>query len=479
MEKRLSGWKRELLRSHGLIADLFVRSEPGAGSLAYLQGLLSGCERKNSWQLAEWMEEATPYRVQHLLDRARWDANAARDQLRDYVLEELSSPDAVLIVDETGFLKKGRHSAGVKRQYTGTAGRIENSQVGVFLCYGSDQGAALVDRELYIPQEWAADRERRSEAGIPETVEFSTKPELARRMIGRALDSGATAAWVAADEVYGHDSKLRRFLEGRQMGYVLAVASDKRLWQSDFMQHRVDAIARSLPASRGKRLSAGFGSKGERLYDWALMQLSKQDGWARALLVRRGIEEKPECAYYLCYARNGKDTLEALVRVAGERWKIEQCFETAKGECGLDHYEVRHWKGLVQAHYTVHAGPCCVICVASAWRKKLQTRKCGSAYPNCAICSPRCYGAGGTALSTYCIGPSGEDDINSEPCAATIESAVRLYLHSIYNCSTRRSRISLRIFFLRIGNLDRCCLLFEPVTRPPRAVLSFAAGKFK
>jgi SRSO17 transposase len=345
MEKRLSGWKRELLRAHGLIADLFARSEPRARSLAYLQGLLSGCERKNGWQLAEWMGEAAPYRVQHLLDRARWDADAARDQLRNYVLEELSSPDAVLIVDETGFLKKGRHSAGVKRQYSGTAGRIENSQVGVFLCYGSGKGAALVDRELYIPQEWAEDRERRSEAGIPETVEFATKPELARRMIGRALDSGAAAAWVAADEVYGHDSKLRRFLEGRQMAYVLAVASDQRLWQSDFMQHRVDAIARSLPAPRWKRLSAGFGSKGERLYDWALMQLSKQDGWARTLLVRRSIEEKPECAYYLCYAPTGKDTLETLVRVAGQRWLIEQSFETAKGECGLDHYEVRHWQG--------------------------------------------------------------------------------------------------------------------------------------
>jgi SRSO17 transposase len=345
MEKRLSGWKRELLRAHDLIAGLFARSETRARSLAYLQGLLSNCERKNGWQLAEWMGEASPYAVQHLLDRARWDADQVRDQIRSYALEELSSADAVLIVDETGFLKKGRHSTGVKRQYSGTAGRIENSQVGVFLCYGSDKGAALVDRELYIPQEWAEDRERRSEAGIPESLEFATKPELARRMIGRALDSGAAAAWVAADEVYGHDSKLRRFLEGRQMAYVLAVASDQRLWQSDFMQHRVDAIARNLPASGWKRLSAGFGSKGERLYDWALMPLSKQDGWARALLVRRSIEEKPECAYYLCYAPSGKDTIETLVRVAGERWKIEQAFETAKGECGLDHYEVRHWQG--------------------------------------------------------------------------------------------------------------------------------------
>jgi SRSO17 transposase len=231
--------------------------------------------------------------------------------------------------------------------------------VGVFLCYGSDKGAALVERELYIPQGWAADLERRRAAGIPDTVEFATKPEFARRMSGCALDppqrprpvagdpgdSGATAAWVAADEVYGHDRKLRRFLESRQMAYVLAVASDQRLWQPDFMQHRMDAIAQSLPASRWKRLCAGLGSKGERLYDWALMELSKQDGWTRALLVRCSIDEEPECAYYLCYAPRGKDTIETLVRVASERWKIEQCFETAKGECGLDHYEVRHWRG--------------------------------------------------------------------------------------------------------------------------------------
>lgn len=345
MEKRLAGWKRELLRAHGLIAELFARSEPRARSLAYLQGLLSGCERKNGWQLAEWMGEAAPYAVQHLLDRARWDAEKARDRIRSYVGEELYRREAVLIVDETGFLKKGQHSAGVKRQYSGTAGRIENRQVGVFLCYASDQGSALVDRELYLPQEWAEDRERRREAGIPEAVEFATKPELARRMIERALDAGAAAAWVAADEVYGHDSKLRRFLEGREMAYVLAVASDQRLWQADLTQHGVDAMAQSLPAPAGKRLSAGFGSKGERLYDWARMRLSQQDGWVRSLLVRRSIEEKPEYAYYLCYAPTGKDTLETLVRVAGQRWQIEQCFETAKGECGLDHYEVRHWQG--------------------------------------------------------------------------------------------------------------------------------------
>jgi SRSO17 transposase len=377
MEKRLSGWKGELLRAHGWIADLFVRSEPRALSLAYLQGLLSGCERKNGWQLAEWMEEAAPYRVQHLLDRARWDADAARDKLRHYVVEELSSPDAVLIVDETGFLKKGLHSAGVKRQYSGTAGRIENSQVGVFLCYGSAKGAALVDRELYLPQEWAEDPERRREAAIPETVEFATKPELARQMIERALDAGAPCGWVAADEVYGHDSQLRRFLEGRQMAYVLAVASDQRLWQADCMQPRVDAIARSLPASAWKRLSAGFGSKGERLYDWALLQLSKQEGWARALLVRRSLEEKPECAYYLGYAPSGKDTLATLVRVAGQRWLIEPCLETAKGECGLDHYEVRHWQGW-HRHITLRMLAHAVLSVLRA-RGEKNSRRTGAA----------------------------------------------------------------------------------------------------
>jgi SRSO17 transposase len=271
----------------------------------------------------------------------------------------LRSADAVLIVGETGFLKKGLHSAGVKRQYSGTAGRIENSPVGVFLCYGSDKGAALVDRELYIPQEWAEDRERRREAGIPDTVEFATKPEFhpsdkdlspGTPEVGTPHDRARIGSWRRGSvgcsrRVYGHDSKMRRFLESRQMAYVLAVASDQRLWQSDFMRHRVDAIAQSLSASQWERRSAGFGSKGERLYDWALMELSKQDGWTRALFVRRSIEEKPEYAYYLCYAPAGKDVLETLVRVAGERWKIEQCFETAKGECGLDHYEVRYWRG--------------------------------------------------------------------------------------------------------------------------------------
>ena len=376
MAKRVLGWKHELLRAHGRIAGLFARSEPRARSLAYVQGLLSACERKNGWQLAEWMGESAPYRVQHLLDRARWDADAARDHLREYVLEELSSPTAVLIVDETGFLKKGLHSAGVKRQYSGTAGRIENSQVGVFLCYASGRGAALVDRELYLPEEWAADDQRCRAAAVPEGTEFASKPELARRMIERALDAGAPFGWVAADEVYGNNSKLRQWLELRQLAYVLAVASDQRLRWPDREQRRVDAIAHTLPSLAWERVSAGPGSKGERLYDWALIPGAQEKGWSHGLLVRRSIEEQPEYAYYRFYAPAQKATLESLVRVAGQRWQIEQAFQAAKGECGLDHYEVRHWQGWYR-HITLAMLAHAVLAILRA-RGEKNSRRPGS-----------------------------------------------------------------------------------------------------
>jgi SRSO17 transposase len=313
--------------------------------LAYVQGLLSVCERKNGWQLAEWMGEPAPHRMQHLLDRACWDADAARDRVRDYVLDALSGEESVLIVDETGFLKKGVRSVGVKRQYTGTAGRIENSQVGVFLCYASDRGSALLDRELYLPEEWASDAERCRLAAVPEGTEFATKPELARRMIERTLDAGAAVGWVAGDEVYGNNSRLRQWLEQRQLSYVLAVACDQRMRWPDQQQRRVDAMAQSLPNLAWERLSAGSGSKGERLYDWALIQGWQEDGWNHGLLVRRSIEQEPEHAYYRFYAPTHKAGLQTLVRVAGQRWQIEQAFQAAKGECGLDHYEVRHWQG--------------------------------------------------------------------------------------------------------------------------------------
>jgi SRSO17 transposase len=369
MEKSIQKWKVELERAHGRIASLFARSEVRERSLAYLQGLLSGCERKNSWQVAEWAGEPSPYGMQYLLDRSRWDASAVQARLSEYVKEELGSPDAVLVLDETGFLKKGIHSAGVQRQYSGTAGRIENSQVGVFLCYASERGYVLLDRELYLPFDWVEDGSRCRAAGIPEEVQFTTKPMLGKRMLERAFQDGVPCGWVAGDEVYGRDSKLRRWLEERHQPFVLAVAADQRLWQQDMRQHRVDEIANKLPKRAWKRLSAGRGAKGERLYDWALVRWAEHDGWQNTLLVRRSLDAKPEFAFYFTYARKEKSALKTLVAVAGRRWAVEIAFQMAKGECGLDHYEVRHWHGWYR-HITLAMLALAVLTVLRAQEKK-------------------------------------------------------------------------------------------------------------
>lgn len=344
-------WLQELESAHSRLACLFKRPGPRARSLAYLKGLLSHVERKNGWQLAEFIGEATPDGVQHLLERAHWDADEARDVLRSYVIEHIGDPDAVLIVDETGFIKKGQHSAGVKRQYSGTAGRIENSQIGVFLSYAGRGGAAFIDRQLYLPQEWIEDVARCRAAGIPACVGFETKPQLARRMLERALDAGVPCGWVTGDAVYGGDRRLRAWLESREQAFVLAVAKSERLWWQGPSYASAEAIAQAQSARAYKRLSAGCGAKGERLYDWALvplwrLQLSAQERrWGHYLLVRRSLDETPEYAYYVVYAPRSKATRPALVRVAGRRWEIEIGFEAAKGECGLDHYEVRRWQG--------------------------------------------------------------------------------------------------------------------------------------
>jgi SRSO17 transposase len=369
MEERIRGWKEELVRAHERIADLFARSEVRERSLAYLEGLLSGCERKNSWQVAEWVGDASPYGMQYLLERARWDASAAQARLSEYVKDELGSLDAVLVLDETGFLKKGDHSAGVQRQYSGTAGRIENSQVGVFLCYASQWGFVLLDRELYLPQSWVDDGSRCRAAGVPEGVPFATKPMLGRQMLERAFKAGMPCGWVAGDEVYGRDGKLRRWLEARRQPYVLAVASDQRLWRQDMRQHRVDEIANQLSKRAWKRLSAGQGAKGERLYDWALVRWAESEGWEHTLLVRRSLDAKPEYAFYFTYAPKKESALKTLVAVAGRRWAVEIAFQMAKGECGLDHYEVRHWKGWYR-HITLSMLALAVLAVLRAREKK-------------------------------------------------------------------------------------------------------------
>jgi len=337
-------WPAELDALAARLAGRFRRSEVRDRARRYLAGLLDRVERKNSWQLGEQLGELGPRGVQRLLSGAQWDADAVRDDLRVYVLEQLGSTEGVLVVDETGFIKKGTKSVGVQRQYSGTAGRTENCQLGVFLAYATPHGRAFLDRELYLPREWTDDRARCREAGVPDEVPFATKPQLARRMLERALEAGAPAAWVIGDEVYGEDEGLRHWLEGRQQPYVLAVSSDHLLWQ-DMEQRRVDAIVAGLAPDVWVTRSAGSGSKGERLYDWACLHLPYQAaaGMRHWLLVRRSLAASRELAYFRAYGP-ATTSLEELVGAAGMRWTIEECFEDAKGTVGLDQYEVRRWE---------------------------------------------------------------------------------------------------------------------------------------
>jgi SRSO17 transposase len=311
----------------------------------YLRGLLSQVGRKNSWQLAEAVGADTPHGFQRLLGRAQWDTDEVRNDLQSYVMDHVGDAHGVLIVDETGFLKKGDKSAGVGRQYSGTAGRIENCQIGVFLAYRSKWGHALIDRELYLPKAWTEDRDRCEDAGIPAETAFATKPALARRMLRRAWDAGLEARWVTADEVYGGDSKFRQLLEKQGMGYVVAVSCQQRLCLHGSYD-RVDRHAQKMPPRKWKKLSCGAGAKGERLYEWAFVPFGVPTEHARrkGFLVRRSLKNPDERAYYLTHATKGTRVAQ-LVRVAGARWAIEECFEQAKQETGLDEYEVRGWTG--------------------------------------------------------------------------------------------------------------------------------------
>ena len=325
------------------LAPYFTRSQSRHRVMAYLRGWLSEAERKNSWQVAEICGESTPYGFQSLLSRADWDADAVRDELRIYVMQHLGDFTGVLVLDETGFLKKGEHSAGVTRQYSGTAGKVENCQIGVFLSYASSLGHALVDRELYLPNVWTDDAERCRQAGIPTDRPFATKPQLAQQMLARAFAAGVPATWVTGDSVYGANRPLRQWLEAQPQAYVLAVSGKEYVWLGA-QPRRVNTLLASLPVEGWTRLSAGDGAKGPRWYDWRWVSLADpvDPTWRRWVLVRRSLSEPTDLTAYVVFAPP-PTTLEEVVRVAGSRWTVESSFEAAKGEVGLDQYEVRSW----------------------------------------------------------------------------------------------------------------------------------------
>ena len=342
-------WAEGIDQVHQCIAGRFRRPEPRRRVLDYLRGLLSPVERKNGWQLAEQAGDATPDGVQRLLSTYRWDADLVREDLAGYVVEHLADAEAVLVVDETGFLKKGDKSVGVQRQYSGTAGRIENSQIGVFLAYAGAGGRTLLDRELYLPQVWSEDQERRREAGVPEDVAFRTKGQLAQLMLERALDAGVPFGWAAGDEVYGSDRNLRLWLERVDAPHVLAIKRNEKLWaltDKGPRQVRADRLASQVDETGWVRCSAGDGAKGPRVYDWAVVDIRplREPDRGYWLLARRSPANLGELSYYVCYGPAGT-TLEQLARVAGSRWAIEECFEEAKEQVGLDQYEVRRWDG--------------------------------------------------------------------------------------------------------------------------------------
>ena len=339
-----AAWSESFNELFAQVAGVFGNASVRSHGRWYLMGLLSHQERKNSWWLAEFAGDASPDGMQRLLNFSPWDEDAARDALARYVARRMGDRASVLAVDETGFLKKGKMSAGVARMYTGTAGRIENCQAGVFTAYITpDGGRALIDRELYLPQAWTDDRDRCRAAGIGDAAEFATKPELAAKMIGRAVAAGIPFSWVTADEAYGGNPKLRKWLEDQGIPYVMTVSCDAMI-ATAAGKKRADGLAALVPQEGWQRLSCADGSKGPRLHDWALIAAKSGQ---HHLLVRRSLapNEKGalELAFYRCWSPRPV-TLPELTAVAGARWGVEDCFAEAKNEAGLDHYQVRKYR---------------------------------------------------------------------------------------------------------------------------------------
>jgi SRSO17 transposase len=366
-DDRLARWRAGFDEMFALIAGRFAQVQSRHRARLYLLGLLSGAERKNSWTIAEQAGDLSPDGMQRLLNFYAWDADTVRDDLRGYVLKHMTDPHGVFVADETGFLKKGTQSAGVQRQYSGTAGRIENCQLGVFLTYVTPAGRALIDRELYLPVCWTDDRDRCREAGISDDVSFQTKPELAQRMLQHLLDSGIDVGWFTADEAYGDNPGLRTWLDTQQINYVMAISCDTQ-FVTPTGPTRADDLAASAPKRGWQRLSCGAGSKGQRLYDWLLID---PDAQSHPLLVRRSISSG-ELAYYLVHTRHPVPVAE-LVRVAGSRWGVEETFQFAKNETGLDHYQVRRY-GAWYRHITLSMLAAAFLAV-TAHRERVRDQK--------------------------------------------------------------------------------------------------------
>jgi SRSO17 transposase len=340
----VAGWSEALGELHERVGHRFARSEARERVKRYLLGLLGRAERKNGWQLAEAIGERDPQGVQRLLNSAKWDADEVRDELRSYVVEHLADEETgILIVDETGFLKKGEKSVGVARQYTGTAGDTVNCQVGAFLAYASKKGAAFVDRALYLPKVWANDAERRAEAGVPERIVFPNKIELAELMLERVFASGVRARWVVADSFYGRSHAFREWLEERQRPYAVMVPKTNSVPLGG-RKTMIEQHVERLPENAWSEVRPARDGGGRRPWEWACLDLAAdpEKGMRRWLLVRRSTDDPEDRGFYQAYGPEGT-SIEELVGVCQDRWAVEECFAETKGEVGMDHYEVRRW----------------------------------------------------------------------------------------------------------------------------------------
>ena len=345
MEVNRSEYENEFNRLTYRLGKIFS-SESGFQNMhKYLRGLLGNAERKNGWQLSEYVGNSTPYALQQFIYRGRYSADNLRNELRSYVGENLGEDEGILVVDETGFLKQGKKSCGVQRQYSGTAGRIENCQIGVFLTYASSKGHCPVDRRLYMPKDWMDDPLRRDEAGVPETLDFQTKPQMALEMIQEATAANLPYTWVTGDCVYGDYTDIRMWLEKNKKCYVMCVSGKSYVWRGS-KQESISSILKDLPEEGWLEASCGDGSKGARVYDWLLVPVNPGtvEGFERSLLIRRSKSDPKELRAYICFASIGTP-VQKLVEVAGSRWTVETCFKESKSEVGLDQYEVRSYAG--------------------------------------------------------------------------------------------------------------------------------------